>query len=84
MTSIRIDHCNVSHLTLRLYSLEYACLLRLNLEVYREFYILNNESKTRSYVCLPIEDRAGTLLKLVGAVDSVLRSFRRAEYYQAR
>ena len=60
------------------------CAHRLNLEVYREFYVLNNESKTRSFVCLPVEDRTGTLSKLVGAVDTVMKNFQRAEYYQVR
>lgn len=58
------------------------CIIRLCLEVYREYYILNNECRSRSFVCLPTEDRTGILLKLVRAVDTVMKSFRREEYYK--
>ena len=52
------------------------------LEVYSEYYILNNDNLTRSFVCLPVEDRSGMLTKLVSVVDSVMKSFNRPEYYQ--
>ena len=54
------------------------------LEVYSEYYILNNDNLTRSFVCLPVEDRSGMLTKLVSVVDSVMKSFNRPEYYQVR
>jgi hypothetical protein len=55
---------------------------RFTLEVYREYYILNNDNSTRSFVCLPIEDRSGLIAKLIETVDTVMRNFRLPEYYE--
>ena len=70
----------------RIIPLTFLLYLILNysftLEVYSEYYILNNDNLTRSFVCLPVEDRSGMLTKLVSVLDSVMKSFNRPEYYQ--
>jgi hypothetical protein len=57
---------------------------RCFLPVYREYYVLSNDNASRGFICLPVEDRAKQLGRLIPVIDEVLRSFNQPAYYEVR
>jgi hypothetical protein len=54
----------------------------VGLEVYSEYMTLTNDQGTRSFICLPVEDRTDALGDITTCVSSVLQEFRQPAYYE--
>mmetsp|Transcript_29124 Transcript_29124/g.29479 ORF Transcript_29124/g.29479 Transcript_29124/m.29479 type:complete len:364 (+) Transcript_29124:139-1230(+) len=54
-----------------------SCLL----EIHPEYQILTNETKTRSFLTVPVEDCNGCLKQLISCADTALTSFKQERYY---
>mmetsp|Transcript_20092 Transcript_20092/g.28879 ORF Transcript_20092/g.28879 Transcript_20092/m.28879 type:complete len:257 (-) Transcript_20092:106-876(-) len=50
--------------------------------IFSEYCILTNDTRTRTFLCIPIDDPSHVLSGLIKAVDEVLESFRQPSYYE--
>ena len=61
---------------------EVCVLYPLKYLIKPEYYILLNETKTRLFLCLPIDDHLqGNLSKLIQSVDNTLVKYKKDKYY---
>lgn len=58
------------------------CSLPITCEVYAEYVVLTNDTKTRSFVSIPLEDRLKALETVVTTgIDVALKEMRQPLYY---
>ncbi len=50
--------------------------------MFSEYQLLLNDSSTRLFAALPVEDRDRKILKIVGLTDSALKQFLQPVYYE--
>ena len=53
----------------------------LCIDITAKYHVLVNETETRAFVCVPIDDRAEQFSKLIAAVDIAMTEFMQPVYY---
>ena len=56
---------------------------RFHIRVGSSPFVLSNESAERHFLCVPVADLTGALLRLVDSVSDVLAQYRQPRYYEA-